>query len=235
MLFSMTLEARARGYSPGRFSFNISGGRCEACKGHGSIKVEMNFLPDVFLTCDECGGKRFNRETLDITYKGKNIADVLELTFDEAEIFFSPIPRIKKAVRVVREIGLGYLKLGQASPTLSGGEAQRIKIAKELTRTTNSHTLYIMDEPSTGLHMADIATLINVFQKLVDKGNTIAVIEHNLDIIKSADYIIDLGPDGGDNGGQLIASGSPVEILDNEKSYTAKYLKRYINRHSLNV
>lgn len=231
-LFSMTLEARARGYRPGRFSFNIPGGRCEACNGHGSIKVEMNFLPDVFLTCDECGGKRFNRETLDITYKGKNIADVLELTFNEAEIFFSSIPRIKKAVRVVREIGLGYLKLGQASPTLSGGEAQRIKIAKELTRTTNGHTLYIMDEPSTGLHMADISTLINIFQKLVDKGNTIALIEHNLDIIKSADYIIDLGPDGGDNGGQLIAAGSPVEILNNKKSYTAKYLKRYINRNS---
>jgi len=220
-----------RGYGPGRFSFNVAGGRCESCKGHGLIKVEMSFLPDVYIACEQCGGRRFNSETLSVEYKGKTIADVLDLTFDEAEIFFSSVPRIKKAFRVVREIGLGYLKLGQASPTLSGGEAQRIKIAKELVRPANGHTLYILDEPSTGLHFTDISTLITVFQKLVDKGNTIVLIEHNLDIIKSADYIIDLGPEGGDNGGQLIATGSPVEILESERSYTARYLKRYINRN----
>jgi len=230
-LFSMTPEARMRGYGPGRFSFNVAGGRCESCKGHGLIKVEMSFLPDVYIACEQCGGRRFNSETLSVEYKGKTIADVLDLTFDEAEIFFSSVPRIKKAFRVVREIGLGYLKLGQASPTLSGGEAQRIKIAKELVRPANGHTLYILDEPSTGLHFTDISTLIDVFQKLVDKGNTIVLIEHNLDIIKSADYIIDLGPEGGDNGGQLIATGSPVEILESERSYTARYLKRYINRN----
>ena len=225
-LFSMTPEARMRGYGPGRFSFNVAGGRCEACKGHGLIKVEMSFLPDVYIACEQCGGRRFNSETLGVEYKGKSIADVLDLTFDEAEILFSSVPRIKKAFRVVREIGLGYLKLGQASPTLSGGEAQRIKIAKELVRPANGHTLYILDEPSTGLHFTDISTLIDVFQKLVDQGNTIVLIEHNLDIIKSADYIIDLGPEGGNNGGELIAAGSPVEILDCEKSYTAHYLKR---------
>jgi len=231
-LFSMTPEARMRGYGPGRFSFNVAGGRCEACKGHGLIKVEMSFLPDVYIACEQCGGRRFNSETLSVEYKGKSIAGVLDLTFDEAEIFFSSVPRIKKAFRVVREIGLGYLKLGQASPTLSGGEAQRIKIAKELVRPANGHTLYILDEPSTGLHFTDIATLIDVFQKLVDKGNTIVLIEHNLDIIKSVDYIIDLGPEGGNNGGELIAAGSPVEILDFEKSYTAHYLKRYISHNA---
>jgi len=232
-LFSMTPGARARGYRPGRFSFNVPGGRCEACKGHGSIKVEMSFLPDVYITCEVCEGNRFNRETLDIAYKGKSIGEVLSLTFEEALAFFSAVPRIRKALRVVCEIGLGYLALGQPSPTLSGGEAQRIKISKELARTSRGHTLYILDEPTTGLHMADISTLIQVLQALVTKGNTVAVIEHNMEIIKEADYIIDLGPDGGEKGGYVTATGSPVEIINNgRKSYTADYLRRYLNSHN---
>jgi excinuclease ABC subunit A len=235
-LFSMTPGARARGYRPGRFSFNVPGGRCEACKGHGSIKVEMSFLPDVYITCEVCGGNRFNRETLDITYKGKNIAEVLRLTFEEAATFFSAMPKIRRALQVVCKIGLGYLTLGQPSPTLSGGESQRIKIAKELSKPSKGHTLYILDEPTTGLHMADISTLIQVLQVLVDKGNTVAVIEHNMEIIKEADYIIDLGPDGGEKGGFVIAIGSPVEILkDGRRSYTANYLRRYLNSHNCQV
>ncbi len=231
-LFSMTPPARARGYQPGRFSFNVPGGRCEACKGHGSIKVEMSFLPDVYISCEVCGGRRFNQETLDITYKGKNIAEVLHLTFEEAVAFFSAVPRIRRALQVVCDIGLGYLTLGQPSPTLSGGEAQRIKISKELARPPKGHTLYILDEPTTGLHIADISTLIRVLQALVDKGNTVAVIEHNMEIIKEADYIIDLGPEGGEKGGHVVASGSPLEILKNgRKSYTADYLRRYLNNH----
>ncbi len=228
-LFSMTPPSRARGYRPGRFSFNVPGGRCETCKGHGSIKAEMSFLPDVFINCEVCEGNRFNRETLDITYKGKNIAEVLNLTFEEAVRFFSAVPKIRKALQLVCEIGLGYLTLGQPSPTLSGGEAQRIKIAKELARPSNSHTLYILDEPTTGLHTTDISTLIKVLQALVDRGNTVAVIEHNMEIIKESDYIIDLGPDGGEKGGYVIATGSPVEILKSRRSYTASYLKRYLH------
>jgi excinuclease ABC subunit A len=229
-LFSMTPAARARGYQPGRFSFNIPGGRCEACKGHGSIKVEMSFLPDVYINCEVCGGNRFNRETLDISYKGQNMGEVLGLTFEEAVTFFSAVPRIRRALQVVCDIGLGYLTLGQPSPTLSGGEAQRIKICKELARPPKGHTFYILDEPTTGLHIADISTLIRVLQALVDKGNTVAVIEHNMEIIKEADYIIDLGPDGGEKGGHVVATGSPVEILRNgKKSYTAEYLRRYLN------
>ncbi|HUU40242.1 MAG TPA: hypothetical protein VMW42_04820, partial [Desulfatiglandales bacterium] len=230
-LFSMTPAARARGYKPGRFSFNLPGGRCESCKGQGFIKVEMSFLPDVDIACEVCEGNRFNRETLDITYKGKNVAEVLKLTFEEAASFFSAVPRIRHALQVVCSIGLGYLTLGQPSPTLSGGEAQRIKIAKELAKPTNSHALYILDEPTTGLHIADISTLIQVLQALVDKGNTVAVIEHNMEIIKEADYIIDLGPEGGDKGGFVVATGSPVEIIKNSKnSYTAKYLKNYLGQ-----
>jgi excinuclease ABC subunit A len=235
-LFSMTPPSRARGYRPGRFSFNVPGGKCEACKGHGSIKVEMSFLPDVYISCEVCGGNRFNQETLDITYKGKNIAEILNLTFEEAATFFSAVPKIRRALRVVCQIGLGYLTLGQPSPTLSGGEAQRIKIAKELAKTSKDHTLYILDEPTTGLHMADISTLIQVLQALVNKGNTVAVIEHNMEIIKEADYIIDLGPDGGEKGGYVIATGSPVEIIKNgRKSYTADYLKRYLSQSSLSA
>jgi excinuclease ABC subunit A len=229
-LFSMTPAARARGYHPGRFSFNVPGGRCEACKGQGAIKVEMSFLPDVYVNCEVCEGKRFNQETLDITYKGKNIGDVLDLTFEEATDFFSAVPKIGRALQFVCSIGLGYLALGQPSPTLSGGEAQRIKIARELVKPANGHTLYILDEPTTGLHIADTATLLKVLQALVDRGNTVAVIEHNMEIIKEADYIIDLGPEGGDGGGQLIATGSPIEILSNGKhSYTAEYLRKYLN------
>jgi excinuclease ABC subunit A len=232
-LFSMTPAARARGYHPGRFSFNVPGGRCEACKGQGAIKVEMSFLPDVYINCEVCEGKRFNQETLDITYKGRNIGEVLDLTFEEARDFFSAVPKIGKALQFVCSIGLGYLTLGQPSPTLSGGEAQRIKIARELVRPANGHTLYILDEPTTGLHIADTATLLQVLQALVDRGNTVAVIEHNMEIIKAADYIIDLGPEGGDGGGQVIATGSPVEILNNGKhSYTAQYLRKYLNNGS---
>jgi excinuclease ABC subunit A len=229
-LFSMTPDARARGYQPGRFSFNVPGGRCEGCKGHGSIKVEMSFLPDVYINCEVCGGSRFNQETLDITYKDKNMGEVLNLTFEEAASLFSAVPRIRRALHLVCSIGLGYLTLGQPSPTLSGGEAQRIKIAKELAKPSDGHTLYILDEPTTGLHKADISTLIGVLQALVDKGNTVAVIEHNMEIIKGADYIIDLGPEGGDKGGTVVAAGSPAEILKNgRKSYTAQYLRKYLN------
>jgi excinuclease ABC subunit A len=231
-LFSTTPAARVRGYGPGRFSFNVTGGRCEACKGHGSIKVEMNFLPDVYITCEVCGGKRFNQETLDIVYKGKTMAEILNLTFEEAAGFFSSLTRIRNAFQVVSNIGLGYLTLGQPSPTLSGGEAQRIKIAKELVKPSRGHTFYILDEPTTGLHIADISTLIHLLQVLVDKGNTVAVIEHNMEFIRAADYIIDLGPEGGDKGGYVVATGSPVEVLKNgTRSYTAKYLKKYLNDH----
>jgi excinuclease ABC subunit A len=229
-LFSMTPTARARGYSPGRFSFNVAGGRCEACKGHGSIKAEMAFLPDVYITCEVCNGMRFNQETLEITYKGKNIAEVLRLTFEEAAEFFSAVPRIRHALRMVCDIGLGYLTLGRPSPTLSGGEAQRIKIAKELVKPPKGHTFYILDEPTTGLHVVDGSTLMRVLQALVDRGNTVAVIEHNMEFIKEADYIIDLGPEGGDKGGYVVASGSPVELIKNgKKSYTAEYLRRYLS------
>jgi len=228
-LFSLTPVSRARGYRPGRFSFNIPGGRCEACKGHGYLKVAMSFLPDVYVNCEVCNGKRFNRETLDITYKGKNISEVLEMTFDEAAGFFASVPSIHRGTRVVCDIGLGYLQLGQASPTLSGGEAQRIKLSEELAKPSAGRTLYILDEPTTGLHLADMEHLKNVLQALVDRGNTVAVIEHNLEIIKEADYIIDLGPEGGDGGGEVVAKGSPLEILENsDRSYTARYLRKYL-------
>ncbi len=229
-LFAMTPSARARGYQPGRFSFNISGGRCEPCKGHGALKVAMSFLPDVYVHCKTCGGMRFNQETLDITYKGKNISEILNFTFEEAAVFFSAVPSIQRAVRLVCDIGLGYLCLGQASPTLSGGEAQRIKLAEELSRSGRGHTFYILDEPTTGLHLADVENLLNVLQDLVDKGNTIAVIEHNMEIIKEADYIIDLGPEGGDQGGEVVATGSPLELIASSNgSHTARYLKKYLN------
>ena len=222
-------ESRARGYRPGRFSFNLKGGRCEACKGHGSLKVAMSFLPDVYIKCEVCEGKRFNQETLGITYKGKNISEILELTFEEAASFFGAVPSIRRAVQVVTDIGLGYLRLGQPSPTLSGGEAQRIKLAEELAKPTRGRTLYILDEPTTGLHLADVENLVNVLQALVDKGNTVAVIEHNMEIIKEADYIIDLGPEGGDEGGRVVAAGSPVDILAHPNgSYTAQYLRKYL-------
>jgi len=229
-LFAMTAAARTRGYAPGRFSFNVAAGQCSACKGQGSLKVAMNFLPDVHIPCEVCEGQRFNRETLEVTYKGKNMAQVLDLTFNEAADFFDAVPFIRRAIRFVCDIGLGYLGLGQPSPTLSGGEAQRIKLAQELTKPSRGRTLYILDEPTTGLHPVDVRGLVRVLQTLVDKGNTVAVIEHNMEVIKEADYIIDLGPEGGDGGGRVVVSGSPKELLAKPNgSHTARYLKKYLN------
>ena len=228
-LFSLTPAARARGYSAGRFSFNVAAGRCETCKGQGRPKVEMSFLPDVYVPCDVCRGKRFNNETLAVQYRGKNISEILEMTFAEAARFYAAIPAIRRAVQFVCDVGLGYLCLGQPSPTLSGGEAQRIKLAQQLVKPSNGHTLYILDEPTTGLHMADVQRLIDVLQKLVDEGNTVTVIEHNMEIIREADYIIDLGPEGGDQGGRVVASGSPTEILKTTaKSHTATWFQKYL-------
>lgn len=224
-LFSKTREAKIRGYKPGRFSFNVKGGRCEDCKGQGTKKIEMHFLPDVYVTCQSCKGTRYNHETLQITYKGKSIADVLEMRIDEAMDFFSSFPTIKRVLKTLNDVGLGYMQLGQSSTTLSGGEAQRVKLASELGKASTSHTLYLLDEPTTGLHFADIHNLMNVLQRLVDMGNTVVVIEHNLDVIKMADYIIDLGPEGGDEGGQVVASGSPEEIIEKFDSYTSRYLE----------
>jgi excinuclease ABC subunit A len=223
-LFSMTREAKIRGYKPGRFSFNVKGGRCEYCKGQGTKKIEMHFLPDVFVTCEKCKGKRFNSETLQVTYKGKNIADVLDMSVEKALKFFTNFPTIVRHLGTLNNVGLGYMKLGQASTTLSGGEAQRVKLSSELSKAATGHTFYILDEPTTGLHFADIHKLLEVLQRLVDCGNTVVVIEHNLDVIKMADYIIDLGPEGGDEGGEVVVSGSPEEMLKNKKSYTSRYL-----------
>jgi excinuclease ABC subunit A len=229
-LFSMTPAARARGYSPGRFSFNVSQGRCDACKGQGRPKVAMSFLPDVYVPCDVCQGKRYNPETLAVQYKGKTISDVLEMTFAEATRFFAAIPAVKRAVQFVCDVGLGYLCLGQPSPTLSGGEAQRIKLAQQLVKPSHGHTFYILDEPTTGLHLADVKLLVNVLQALVDDGNTVAVIEHNMEILAEADYVIDLGPEGGDSGGRRVASGPPQSLLKyTHKSHTARSFKRYLN------
>jgi excinuclease ABC subunit A len=224
-LFSMTREAKIRGYKPGRFSFNVKGGRCEHCKGQGTKKIEMHFLPDVYVKCQSCKGSRFNPETLQVTYKGKNIADVLAMRIEESLDFFANFPTILRILQTLYDVGLGYVQLGQSSTTLSGGEAQRVKLASELGKAATGHTLYLLDEPTTGLHFADIHNLLNVLQRLTDCGNTVVVIEHNLDVIKMADYIIDLGPEGGDGGGQVVISGSPEEIIENNKSYTAKYLK----------
>ena len=224
-LFSKTREAKIRGYKPGRFSFNVKGGRCEDCQGQGTKKIEMHFLPDVYVTCQQCKGTRYNKETLQITYKGKNIAEVLDMQIQDALRFFSNFPKIKRLIQAMCNVGLGYMKLGQASTTLSGGEAQRIKLAAELGKPNTGHTLYILDEPTTGLHFADIHNLLNTLQQLVDLGNTVVVIEHNLDVIKMSDYIIDLGPEGGDAGGMLVASGSPEEVCEYENSYTASYLR----------
>lgn len=228
-LLAMTPRARARGFKPGRFSFNVKGGRCEPCKGHGSVKVEMSFLPDVYVPCEVCEGRRFNQETLEVKYKGKDISEILDLTFEEASDFFSAVPSIRHATGLVCDIGLGYLTLGQSSPTLSGGEAQRIKLAEELSKPTRGKTLYILDEPTTGLHISDVGKLLKVLQALVDQGNTVAVIEHNMEVIKEADYIIDLGPEGGDQGGYVAVTGSPLEIMDNpDGSHTARYLRKYL-------
>ncbi len=227
-IFAESNEAKIRGYQKGRFSFNVSGGRCEACQGDGVLRIEMNFLPDVYVPCEVCHGKRYNRETLEVKYKGKNIADVLEMTVEEALDFFANIPRIKVKLKTLNDVGLGYIKLGQPSTTLSGGEAQRVKLATELSKRATGKTLYILDEPTTGLHIADVHRLVDILQRLVDTGNTVLVIEHNLDLIKTADHIIDLGPEGGDDGGQVIAIGTPEQICKNEESYTGKFLKKYI-------
>jgi excinuclease ABC subunit A len=224
-LFSMTREAKIRGYKPGRFSFNVKGGRCEACKGQGTRKIEMHFLPDVYVTCQSCKGSRYNPETLQVTYKGKNIAEVLDMRIGEALGFFANFPSISRFLQTLNDVGMGYMQLGQSSTTLSGGEAQRVKLAAELGKAATGHTLYLLDEPTTGLHFADIHNLLNVLQRLTDCGNTVVVIEHNLDVIKMADYIIDLGPEGGDAGGQIVVQGSPDEIIKSRKSYTARYLK----------
>jgi len=224
-LFSMTREAKIRGYKPGRFSFNVKGGRCDHCQGQGTKKIEMHFLPDVYVVCQQCKGTRYNPETLQVTYKGKNVADVLDMRIEDVRNFFANFPKIQRHLKALCEVGLGYMKLGQSSTTLSGGEAQRVKLAAELGKPGTGHTLYLLDEPTTGLHFADIHNLMNVLRRLCDLGNTVIVIEHNLDVIKMADYIIDLGPEGGDAGGKVIAAGSPEEIIRKRKSYTAKYLK----------
>ena len=224
-LFSQCSEAKMRGYKPGRFSFNIKGGRCETCKGDGIIKIEMHFLSDVYVPCEVCGGARYNQETLEVKYKGKSIADVLDMTIEEAVEFFKNVPRIANKLQVLQDVGLGYVKLGQSATTLSGGEAQRVKLATELSRRSTGRTLYILDEPTTGLHTADIHKLLEILQRLVDGGDSVVVIEHNLDVIKSADYIVDLGPEGGDKGGTIVAQGTPEEIVKVKASYTGKFLK----------
>lgn len=229
-LFAATAEARARGYGPGRFSFNVQGGRCEACEGDGVLRVEMHFLPDIYVDCDVCGGKRYKRETLDVQYKGKSIHDVLQMTIEEARGFFDPVPAVARKLQTLLDVGLGYLRLGQSATTLSGGEAQRVKLAKELSRRDTGRTLYLLDEPTTGLHFHDIAQLLEVLQKLVDAGNTVVVIEHNLDVIKTADWIVDLGPEGGNGGGRIVAVGTPEAIAGNAHSHTGRYLARHLGQ-----
>ena len=227
--FSMLPEARIRGYTKGRFSFNVKGGRCEACKGEGLVKVEMHFLPDVYVPCELCRGRRYNRETLDVTYKGRSIADVLDMTVNEAMEFFENIPMIRRRLEVLSEVGLGYIRLGQPATTLSGGEAQRVKLSAELSKVSTGRTFYILDEPTTGLHFDDVKVLLKVLHALVDRGNTVVVIEHNLEVVKTADYIIDLGPEGGDDGGEIVAVGPPEVIAGARRSYTGDYL-RYVLR-----
>ena len=225
-LFAATPDARAKGYLPGRFSFNIKGGRCEACEGQGVKKIEMYFLPDVYAECEECRGKRYNREALEIEYNGKNISEVLDMSIEENLRFFNMIPAVTSKLETLKDVGLDYLKLGQPAPTLSGGEAQRVKLATELSRRDTGRTLYILDEPTTGLHFDDIQKLMNVLSALVEKGNTVIVIEHNLDVIRNADWIIDLGPEGGEKGGNIVAVGTPVQIIKNKKSYTGEWLTK---------
>ncbi|MGW8248920.1 MAG: excinuclease ABC subunit UvrA, partial [Acidiferrobacterales bacterium] len=230
-IFAGTPVARERGYSPGRFSFNVRGGRCEACQGGGVIKVEMHFLPDIYVACDVCKGKRYNRETLEVRYKGKSINEVLDMTVEEATGFFDAIPAVKRKLDTLMDVGLSYITLGQNATTLSGGEAQRIKLSRELSKRDTGRTLYILDEPTTGLHFDDIKHLLEVLHRLRDHGNTIVVIEHNLDVIKTADWLIDLGPEGGDGGGMLVAAGTPEELMANEASYTGQFLAlHYKNR-----
>ena len=229
-LFAQTQDAKMRGYKAGRFSFNVKGGRCEACGGDGIIKIEMHFLSDVYVPCEVCKGKRYNRETLDVHYKGKNIADVLDMTVNQAVEFFEAIPKIHRKLKTLQDVGLGYVKLGQPATTLSGGEAQRVKLATELSRRSTGKTLYILDEPTTGLHIADIHKLLEVLNRLVAEGDSVLVIEHNMDVIKSADYIIDLGPEGGKGGGRIVATGTPEEVIQVEASYTGQFLKKFMDR-----
>jgi excinuclease ABC subunit A len=224
-LFSSVPEARMRGYEPGRFSFNVTGGRCQACQGTGTRTVEMHMLPDVYVACDECGGARYNRETLQIRYKGKTIAEVLDLTVTEALELFANVPKVHRILDTLQAVGLGYLKLGQPATTLSGGEAQRLKLARELARPQGGHTMYILDEPTTGLHFEDIARLLDVLEELVSAGNTVVVIEHNIEVIKSADHVIDLGPGGGDSGGKIVATGTPEEVAEVDESVTGRFLQ----------
>ena len=229
-LFASTPDAKAKGYNKGRFSFNVKGGRCEACSGDGIIKIEMHFLPDVYVPCEVCGGKRYNRETLEVRYKGKSIYDVLNMTVEEAMGFFENIPSIYRKISTLNDVGLSYIRLGQPSTELSGGEAQRIKLATELSRRGTGKTIYILDEPTTGLHFADVHKLVEILRRLSDGGNTVVVIEHNLDVIKSADYLIDIGPEGGEGGGRVIAEGTPEEVAENPESYTGRYVKRYLKQ-----
>ena len=229
-LFAQVPEAKMRGYGPGRFSFNVKGGRCEACKGDGILKIEMNFLPDVYVPCEQCKGKRYNRETLEIKYKGKNVSEILQMTITCAKEFFSNIPAIARYLNTLNDVGLGYIRLGQSAPSLSGGEAQRVKLATELQKRSNGKTIYVLDEPTTGLHVDDINKLLSVLQGLVDKGNTVLVIEHNLDVIKCADWIIDMGPEGGDLGGKIVAQGTPEKVAKNSSSYTGMFLKNIITK-----
>ena len=229
-LFASTPEAKARGYKKGRFSFNVKGGRCEACQGDGIIKIEMNFLPDIYVPCEVCNGKRYNRETLDVKYKGKSIFEVLDMTVEEALGFFEPIPSIYRKIKTLYDVGLSYVKLGQPSTTLSGGEAQRIKLATELSRRSTGKTVYVLDEPTTGLHFADVHKLIDILHRLAEGGNTVIVIEHNLDVIKTADYIIDIGPEGGDRGGTVIAQGTPEEVAKMPQSYTGIYIQKMLDK-----
>ena len=230
-LFAATADAKSKGYKKGRFSFNVKGGRCEACSGDGIIKIEMHFLPDVYVPCEVCQGKRYNRETLDVKYKEKSIFDVLDMTVEEALSFFEHVPSIKRKIETLYDVGLSYIKLGQPSTTLSGGEAQRIKLTTELSRRSTGKTIYILDEPTTGLHFADVHKLTEILQRLAEGGNTVVVIEHNLDVIKTADYIIDMGPEGGDRGGTVIASGTPEEVAKQPVSYTGQYLKKYLSEN----
>jgi len=234
-LFSRTPDAKRRGYQPGRFSFNVRGGRCEACAGEGTIKIEMHFLPDVYVPCEVCKGKRYNRETLQVRYKGKNISDVLAMSVAEAAGFFAPIPPIARHMETLRDVGLGYVKLGQPAPTLSGGEAQRVKLSTELAKRSTGKTLYILDEPTTGLHFDDVAKLLGVLHRLVDGGNTVVVIEHNLDVIKTADHIVDLGPEGGSGGGRVVAVGTPEEVAAAAGSYTGQFLAPLLDKPSRRV
>ena len=229
-LFASTSDAKAKGYAKGRFSFNVKGGRCEACSGDGILKIEMNFLPDVYVPCEVCGGKRYNRETLDVKYKGKSIYDVLNMTVEEALKFFENVPSIKRKVQTLYDVGLSYIRLGQPSNTLSGGEAQRIKLATELSKRSTGKTIYILDEPTTGLHFADVHRLIDIMHRLREGGNTVVVIEHNLDVIKTADYIIDIGPEGGDRGGTVVATGTPEQIAKCKKSYTGYYIQKMLDK-----